>query len=100
MSSVSIPGMSIRMATRISSKARRAATGSARSILGSSSTMAASSGSITTVPPPSTQGGIERRAIRANYLGCMRMPASMRIDSALMYELESSSSASVANSVE
>ena len=37
---------------------------------------------------------------RADYLGCIRMPASMRIDSALMYELDSSSSARVANSVE
>ena len=34
-----------------------------------------------------------------DYLGCMRMPASMRIDSAFMYELDSSSRASVANSV-
>ena len=89
--------MSNLMATRISSKARRAATGSARSILGSSSIMAASSGSITSVPPPS---GATRRALVPTYLGCIRMPASMRIDSALMYELDNSSSARVANSVE
>ena len=34
----------------------------------------------------------------AGYLGCMRMPASMRIDSAFTYELASNSTASVANS--
>ena len=34
------------------------------------------------------------------YFGCMRMPASIRIDSALTYELVSSSSARVANSAE
>ncbi len=77
------------MATSISSKARRAATGSARSITGSRSTIAASSGSIIALPPP----------ILVTYFGCMRMPASMRIDSAFMYELDSSSTASVANSL-
>ena len=33
------------------------------------------------------------------YLGCIRMPASRRIDSAFMYELPSSSTAREANSV-
>ena len=37
--------------------------------------------------------------VLATYFGCMRMPASMRIDSAFMYELDSSSTASVANSL-
>ena len=40
-----------------------------------------------------------RSPVAGIYLGCMRMPASMRIDSAFMYELDSSSTASVANSV-
>ena len=96
MSSVSIPGMSNVMPASISSKAWRAATGSTRSILGSRSTMAASSGSIMTVPPPSPRTG----SAASSYFGCIRMPASMRIDSALMYELDSSSSAREANSVE
>ena len=34
------------------------------------------------------------------YFGCIRMPASSRIDSAFMYELLKSSTASVANSLE
>ena len=97
MSSVSIPGMSNLMEPMSASKARRAATGSARSILGSRSIMAASSGSIMDGPPPWFAAIC---GARASYLGCIRMPASMRIDSALMYELESSSSARVANSVE
>ena len=87
ISSVSTPGMSILMATSSSSKARRAATGSERSITGSASTSAASSG-------PSSQ----RSPVVGIYFGCMRMPASMRIDSAFMYELDSNSTASVANS--
>ena len=78
------------MATRISSKARRAATGSDKSILGSMSIMAASSGSIMT--------GLPR--VRRGYFGCILMPASIRIDSALMYELDNSSTANEANSVE
>ena len=41
-----MPGMSILMAARMSSKAWRAATGSNRSIFGSRSIMPASSGSI------------------------------------------------------
>jgi hypothetical protein len=42
----------------------------------------------------------ERGQLRVDhYFGCIRMPASMRIDSAFMYELDSSSTASAANSV-
>ena len=71
---VSTPGMSTVMATRISSNARRAAAGSERSSEGTASTNAASSGSDHRHASP----------MSAVYLGCMRMPASMRIDSALM----------------
>ena len=102
-----MPGISILMAAIMSSKAWRVATGSTRSIWGSRSMMAASSGSIMSALPPSSAIGLRREhehrvtmTSRASYLGCIRIPASMRIDSALMYELDSSSSARVANSVE
>ena len=83
------PGDVDLIATSICSNAWRAATGSERSIAGSTSTSAASSGSII--------ASASARSSRL-YLGCMRMPASMRIDSAFMYEFVSSSTASVANS--
>ena len=56
------------------SKPCRAASGSVSSKTGMASAYAANSGSITSSPPPA----------HAVYFGCIRMPASMRIDSALM----------------
>ena len=90
MSSVSTPGTSTLMATSSCSKASRAATGSERSITGNSVDQRRQL--------RVDQGSASARSLETHF-GCMRMPASMRIDSAFMYELDSSSTASVANSV-
>ena len=78
------------VAASIASNPARAATGSDRSMTGSSSS---------TAVELRVDHGALSPAVSVDYLGCMRMPASMRIDSAFMYELDSSSRASVANSV-